>query len=141
MAAVRFTILSELLSSTNHQSPWRDKQRKTLTDDVKGVKGMSSNLMSKTQRFRDSADSAGRTKNQTSKAFDLTPDLQNRSQMVWRETDLGRRAILGRFTVEQKGAQTHFDLLFDIAYQAGSAGKTSLQVSDGPMVYCRLSNK
>lgn len=33
-----------------HQSPWRDKQR--LTDDVKGVKGMSSNV--KTQRFRDS---------------------------------------------------------------------------------------
>ena len=81
MAAVRFTILSELLSPTNHgdsngafhamhQSPWRDKQHKQrLTDDVKGCQRHGQYLMSrlsKTQRFR---------------AFDLTPDLQNRSQM------------------------------------------------------------
>ena len=92
---------------------------------------------SEIQRF---ADSAGRTKNL--RAFDLTPELQNHLRCVEnRSKEESQSHLLGRFTVEKKGAQTHFDLLFDMAYQAGSAGKTSLQVSDGPMVYCRLSNK
>lgn len=74
-------------------------------------------------------------------SFWLDPGPSKQISDVWRARS--KRAVpLEAVSQSNKKVRKHILIFyFDIAYQAGSAGKTSLQVSDGPMVYCRLSNK